>query len=186
MRRTLFPLLLALPLLAVACGQETPVTVTTDTREPVAVYYVGAPELPVHAKADDASKVLTTFLNGESVSVLAKHGEWVEVRTAAGTGFARMSDLATAAEAKKEADNPSPKFRKAPSPISGPGIHGTIYIEAEVNTEGEVGKTTLITNTTGSPDLAERNTMALRLARFYPIVQKGERKPFLYYYRVDY
>jgi outer membrane biosynthesis protein TonB len=55
-----------------------------------------------------------------------------------------------------------------------------------VNTDGDVTSTTLIENSTGSPDLAEKNMAALRRAKFYPIMNRGERKPFKYDYRVDY
>jgi outer membrane biosynthesis protein TonB len=70
--------------------------------------------------------------------------------------------------------------------VSQPGAHGTVYIEAAVNTEGDITTTKVLTNTTGSDLLANRNAEALQQARFYPIVQKGQKKDFLYYYRVDY
>ena len=175
-----------LALLLFACKREAPVTATVDTRDPIEVAYVGAPELQVHAKADDASRVETTFLNGESVSILSRKGDWVEVRTAAGSGWARAADLTNAENAKKEAENPTPKFKSPPSPAVQPGAHGTVYIEANVNDQGEVTSTKIITNTTGSEGLAAQNAAALQKARFYPIVQKGQRVPFVYYYRVDY
>ena len=130
--------------------------------------------------------MIAKYLNGESVSVMSKRGEWVEVRTAGATGFVRAADLTDAAGAQKERDNPDPKFRNIPSPVTAPGATGTVYIEAQVNTEGEVTSTKIITNTTGRPELASRNAEALERAKFYPIVIKGERKPFVYYYRVDY
>ena len=159
----------------------------TDTRAAMAVYYVTAPELQVHAQPNDASPLVTKFLNGESVSVLSKRGDdWVEVRTASGSGWAHMTDLGTAAAAKQAEENLSPRFARVPAPISAPGAHGTIYIEANVNTDGKVTSSKIITNTTGSEELAQRNVQALEQATFYPIVQKGEKKPFVYYYRVDY
>lgn len=167
------------------CNQEASAP-TPPARETLAIAYVGAPELAVHAKADDASPVVTKFLNGESVSILARKNGWVEVRTSDGSGWAHETDLTTAEAAKAEEANPSPKFRKPPSPVSQPGAHGTVYIEAAVNNEGEVTRTQIITNTTGSPTLAEQNAAALKMAKFYPIVQKGQKKDFLYYYRVDY
>ena len=172
-------------LLLAACGQEP--VVETDTRAAIAIYYVTAPELAVHAKPEDSSPVVTKFLNGESVSVLAKRAdEWVEVRTASGSGWAHMADLGTADAAKQAADSPTARFERVPAPISAPGAHGTIYIEANVNTDGKVTSSKIITNTTGSDELAQRNVQALEQATFYPIVQKGEKKPFVYYYRVDY
>jgi uncharacterized protein YgiM (DUF1202 family) len=167
-----------------ACRNETPSI--PPAREPIAILYVGAPELAVHRNANDASRVTTKFLNGESVSILSKHGDWVEVRTSDGSGWAHAADLTDASVAKAEAENPQPKFRITPSPVTQPGAHGTVYIEASVTNEGDVASTRVITNTTGSPDLADRNAAAMRAAKFYPIVQKGQKKGFIYYYRVEY
>lgn len=178
-------LLLALTLAWLfACGRKS--APIAPPREAIATGYVGAPELAVHEKDSDASPVITTFLNGESVSILGRKGDWVEIRTTGGSGWAHAADLTSAEEAKKQEENPTPRFQRPPSPVTQPGAHGTVYIEAAVNNEGEVTSTKIITNTTGSPSLAEQNAAALRQARFYPIVQKGEKKDFLYYYRVDY
>lgn len=169
----------------VAC-RPAPVEDDTDTREPIAIAYVGAPEVKVHAKSDAASPVVATFLNGESVSVLARRGEWTEVRTAAGSGWVEEKELTNAAGATAEEENPTPRFRVAPSAVAEPGAHGTIYLEADVNTEGEVTAVTIVTNTTGSAALAAKNVAALQRAKFFPIVRKGEKKAFKYDYRVDY
>ena len=175
--------LLAFALLAAACHQEP--VVETDTREAIAVYYVTAPELKVHRQPNDGAPIVTKFLNGESVSVLAKRSDdWVEVRTVDGSGWAHMTELGTAAKAQQ--DTTAARFERVPAPISAPGTHGTIYIEANVNTDGKVTSAKVITNTTGSEDLVQRNILALEQAKFYPIVVKGEKKPFVYYYRVDY
>ncbi len=190
MKNTSLSLLLcAICLLPLACSKQqrtVTTTETTDTREAMDVAYVGAPELKVHAKADDASPVLTTFLNGESISVLSKKGDWVEVRIADGSGWAHAADLTNAAAAAAEEANPTPKFRVPPNPVSAPTTHGSIYIEAAVNTDGDVTSTTVISNTTNSQTLAAQNEAAIRAAKFYPIVVRGEKKQFLYYYRVDY
>lgn len=176
----------ALLLLVCACSRQEAVTVTTDTREPLGVWYVGAPELQIRAKPADDAPVVTTYQNGEAVSVLVRQGDWVEVRTAMGSGWARFADLATAAQAKAEEDNPQPKFRRPAMPVAAPGARGEIYIEADVNTDGEVTSTRLITDTTKNPNLVAQNIAALQNAKFYPIVIKGERKPFKYYHRVTY
>lgn len=180
MKRLLFVLLVVLA----ACKQE--VVPAPPAHETLEIAYVGAPELSVHSKTDDASPVVTKFLNGESVSILSKKGDWVEVRTTDGSGWAHAADLTNAAGAKAEEANPTPKFRKPPSPVTQPGIHGTVYIEAAVNTDGDVTHTTIISNTTGSEAIALQNEAALKQSKFYPIVQKGQKKDFLYYYRVDY
>src|SRR5688500_16858546 len=93
--------LVVLALLVCACKSEAPAidTVAIDTREPLRVSYVGAPELAIREQADDAAAVIATYGNGEAVSVLAERGEWVEVRTGDRTGWAKQADLTTA-EAK--------------------------------------------------------------------------------------
>jgi len=177
---------LALLSLTLACSQETAVTETVDTREPVGIWYVGAPELKVREKADEAAAEVATYQNGEAISVLQQKGEWAEVRTGSGSGWAKMADL-TNAEGKKQAEeNPEVKFRIMPLPVSAPSAHGEIYIEADVNTDGDVVNTRILVNTTNSPALAAQNDAALRAAKFYPIIQKNERKPFKYYHRVTY
>jgi outer membrane biosynthesis protein TonB len=182
MKRAVFATLLLLT----ACSQETAVTETVDTREPIGIWYVGAPELKVREKADEGAAEVATYQNGEAISVLQQKGEWAEVRTGSGSGWAKMADL-TNAEGKKQAEeNPEVKFRIMPLPVSAPGAHGEIYIEADVNTDGDVVNTRILVNTTNSPALAAQNESALRAARFYPIIQKNERKPFKYYHRVTY
>ena len=165
---------------------KEPPEVVTDTREPISVEYVGAPELPVRAAANDTAEVLTTYQNGESVSVLARSGEWVEIRTVGGSGWVKAADLTNASEVKAQEENPTPKFVELPSPVSAPNAKGTIYIEADVNTDGDVTAVKIISNTTDSPALAQNNAAALARAKFHPIVIRGERKPFKYDYRVDY
>lgn len=178
---------LAVLLLLAACAkQETVNTDTMESREPVAVRYVSAPELPVRAQPNDQAEVLATYQNGEAISVLADKGEWLEVKTGDRAGWARAADLTTAEGKQQAEENPEPKFRVMPLPVSAPSARGEIYLEADVNSEGEVLTIRTITNTTGSAALAAQNTSALMRARFYPIVQDGERKPFKYYHRVTY
>ena len=172
-----------------ACGNNEPaVTDTTpmDTREPIRVAYVGAPELQVREQANDTAPVMATYQNGEAISVLAEKGEWVEVRSGDRSGWAKNADLTDAAGKDQAENNPDPKFRVVPMPVSAPSSHGEIYIEADVNSDGEITATRILENTTGSPALAEQNAAALKNGKFYPVVIKGERQGFLYYHRVTY
>ena len=178
---------LALLLLLAACSAETPVaTETVDTRAAIGVMYVGSPELPVRQQPNDAAAVITTYSNGEAISILAEKGEWVEVRTGDRAGWAKKADLTTADRKLANEENPEPKFRRMPLPVSAPSARGEIYIEADVNTDGDIVSTRIITNTTGSVALAAQNESALKSARFYPIIVKGERQKFKYYHRVTY
>jgi TonB family protein len=177
-----------LVLLAAACKQETVVTDTTpvDTREPVAIRYVGAPELPVREQPNDTAPILVTYQNGESISVLAEKGEWVEVRSGDGSGWARATDLIDAAGRQEAEENPQPKFRVMPMPVSAPSAKGEIYLEADVNSDGEVTSVRTISNTTGSTALEAQNTNALKNAKFFPIMQNNQRTKFKYYHKVTY
>lgn len=173
-------------LLLAACGGEVPTTETTDTRLPVSVEYVRGTTLKIHAKPDDAAPVVTTYQHGESVSVLSRRGAWAEVRIAAGSGWVHGEELAGAAEATKEADNTKPHFLRAPEPVTQPGVHGNIDLEADVNTDGVVTNVRVIRNTTGSTSLEQRNIAELQRATFSPVVRHGRREAFVYEHRVEY
>ena len=178
---------IALLLLLAGCTSETPVaTETMDTRPAIGVQYVGAHELNVRERAEENAPVIATYSNGEAISILSEKGDWVEVRTGERAGWAKKADLTTAEGKTAAEENPEPKFRVMPMPVSAPMARGEIYIEADVNTDGDVVSTRLITNTTGSSALALQNQTALKSARFYPIVIKGERQKFKYYHRVTY
>ena len=183
------PLALLLVLGAVACepGESPSADPTSDSRQAIAVEYVRADELPIRSRPYDGAPVIATYSRGSTVSVLSHRGEWDEVRVADHNGWARATSLAGAVEAKKaEADNLNPKFKIPPAPVTSPGAHGEITLEATVNQDGEVVDVRLLVNTTGSPELATRNIRSLHLARFEPIVQHGTRKAFVYEYRVHY
>jgi TonB family protein len=73
-----------------------------------------------------------------------------------------------------------------PMSVSAPGAHGEIYLEADVNSDGEVTAVRTLVNTTGSAALEAQNASALRSAKFFPIVRNNERTKFKYYHRVTY
>ena len=182
MKRLLVPVLF----LAIACAEERPAAPPTDTREAIETLYVAAPELPVRTQASESAPVITKYQIGEAVSILAKNGEWAEIRTGDTSGWVRLSDLHTAKEQAAGEENPTPKFQKMPMPVTAPSAHGEIYIEADVNTDGDVTSTRILSNTTGSDLLATQNAEKLKGSKFYPLSIKGERKTFKYYHKVTY
>jgi outer membrane biosynthesis protein TonB len=182
MKRLAFALLLL-----TACSKETPaIPEPTDTREPIEVLYVSAPQMPVREQANDTAGVIATYPIGEAVSVLAKQGEWVEVRTGDRSGWARVSELQSAKDKASGEENPQPKFQRMPLPVSAPSARGEIFIEASVNTDGDVTDTRILTNTTNNEALAKQNEQSLKSAKFYPMRIGGEVKTFKYYHRVTY
>jgi len=174
-------------LFAFSCKQEAVVTETVDTGEPIGVWYVGAPGgLKVHQQPNDTAPEVASYQSGEAISVLAQKGDWAEVRVGVGSGWAKMADLTDAAGKAKLENDPEVRFRIMPLPVTAPSAHGEIYIEADVNSEGEVTGTRILVNTTNNPVLASQNEAALKSAKFYPIVQKNQRIPFKYYHKVTY
>ncbi len=170
-----------------ACNYESPKDTATDTRIPIAVEYVRGPALTIHAKTSDDAAVVTKYQHGESVSVLSRHGVWAEVRTASGSGWAHSEELADTLEAAKaEADNTKAHFIRAPQPVTQPGAHGELLLEADVSTDGLVVNVRTITNTTGSSSLEQRNTSELRQAVFTPVVRHGRRESFIYEHHLQY
>lgn len=181
------PLALFTLLATAGCTQSETAENASDSRPALAVEYVRDNDLEIHLRPSDDAPVIATYSRGSSVSVLAHRGEWDEVRVADRSGWTRAKSLAGAAEAQQvEADSLSPRFRIPPAPVTSPGAHGEIDLEATVNQDGEVTGVTTVLNTTGSSELAVKNTHALRSARFEPIIQHGQRKPFTYDYRVHY
>jgi uncharacterized protein YgiM (DUF1202 family) len=179
--------LIIVAIFCAACSSETPTSETTDTRMPVSVEYVRGTDLKIHAKPSDTAPVVTTYQHGESVSILSRRGAWAEVRIAAGSGWVHGDELAGAAEATKaEEDNLKPNFVRPPSPVTQPGAHGQLVLEADVNTDGQVVNVRTIRNTTDSALLAQRNVDELRRAVFTPVVRHGKREAFVYEHRVQY
>ncbi len=175
-------------LAAVACDRsESPSSDAADSRQTIAIQYVRADELPIRSRPYSDASVIATYSRGTSVSVLSHRGEWAEIRVANRIGWAQSSSLGSATDAQKaEADSINPRFKVPPAPVTNAGAHGQIVLEASVNQDGEVLDVRILSNTTGNPELAARNTRSLRLARFEPIIQHGSRKPFIYEYRVHY
>jgi uncharacterized protein YgiM (DUF1202 family) len=178
--------ILAIALFCFACGPE-PSNATTDDRMPIAVQYVRGATLQIHSKPSDGAPVVSTYQHGESVSVLARKGEWAEVRTAAGSGWARIAEMSDAAEAQKaEEDNFKPHFTRTPAAVTQPGAHGELVLEADVTPDGIVTNVRTLSNTTGSASLEQRNIASLRNAVFTPVVRHGKREAFVYEHRVHY
>ena len=176
-------LIVAVALLA-ACSRPEP---PADERMPIAVEYVRGAEAPIHQHPSDVSRVVTRYQNGEAVAILARRGNWVEVRTASGSGWAKGADLASPEETSKiPSDALTPRFLRPPEPVSQPGASGEIVLEARVNTSGDVVSVRILNDTTGSAGLGQRNIAALQKAKFAPIVRHGEHQPFTYEHRVHY
>jgi outer membrane biosynthesis protein TonB len=177
----------AMMALCASCKQTPPAeTAAVDTREAIQIEYVRGDAVEVHARPDAASPILSNYSNGETVSVLSRKDGWAEIRTGVGTGWVSENKLARSHEATVPRDDTTPRFRKAPRQITETTTHGEIELEASVSPDGNVISVRTLRNTTGSMTLEVKNSAALREASFYPIVKDGEKREFVYDYRLHY
>ncbi len=178
---------IAFALVFTACTTRPPAAPPAETtRAVVDIKYVGVPWMAVYSDPAETASVVTKYGYTETVSILAKRGEWFEVRTVDGSGWSRASDLIGRSEVEAILAKPAPRFLTAPVTVPGPRAHGQIALMAKVNTDGDVIEVSTLKDTTGSKKLVDANSAALRQAKFYPIVQKGQRLMFTYEYDVTY
>ncbi len=180
--------ILFLILAAFSCTQKPKLTSETDVsgiRPAIAIDYVAVPTMNVYAAPAETAQVTGTYGYTESIPVLARQGGWSQIRSLGGNGWVKTSDLMNAEQAKVETKDLSPHFYVPPVAVPYRG-HGDIVFQAKVNTGGEVYEVTTVSNSTGIASLAEQNKAALAQAKFFPLIDKGQRKAFTYEHRVVY
>lgn len=186
------PLFIAAFILAAALGcTQKPAPVASDTspvdpseRLAIAVEYVAVPKAIVYARPAVDAREIGAYGLTEAVSILEKKGEWCYIRTFSGAGWVKQADLVPGDVADKM-DTTTPRFYVAPRTIPF-NADGELWLQAKVNTDGQVVDVKTVKNTTGSRVLEEANVAALKEAQFYPVVDKGTRKTFSYEHRVYY
>jgi hypothetical protein len=181
---------IAILILAVAgCVQKPAPVAETQTVDPadrpaIAVEYVQVPAMQVYDAPSATAKVTGSYGLTEAISVLERKGDWKMIRTFDGAGWVKSIDLASAEELAK-VDLTLPRFYVPPTTVES-RARGELLYQAKVNTDGAVVDVKLVKNTTGDPLLADLNAQALQSALFYPIVDKGQRKTFVYEHHVYY
>ncbi len=172
---------------AVACTQKPKVVTDreiTGIRPAIAIEYVAVPSMTVYASPEPNAQTIGSYGFSETISILSQKADWVEIRTFEGSGWAKAADLMTGDQAKSFSDNPVPRFYVQPVQVPFNG-HGEVVLQAKVNTAGEVYEVTQ-TSSSVSQQIADANAMALRQSKFYPLVDHGQRKTFIYEHRVVY
>ena len=183
MRKTI----LAFALILTACMSRPPAAPPVDpARMAIDIKYVGVPTMQVYGDPSELAPIITTVGYTETVSILSRRGDWVEIRTVDGSGWSHASDLIDTAAVEAILADTTPRFFTPPVAVPEPGARGEIVLNASVNAGGEVVSISTLKNTTGSKKLEQANTAALQQAKFYPIVQKGQRMMFNYVYDVAY
>jgi hypothetical protein len=155
-----------------------------DEQPAIAVEYVAVPSMKVYAKPSLNAQTTGSYGLTEAISILDRKDGWCKIRTFEGIGWVQQKDLMTAEVADK-LDTTTPRFYVEPAKIDFRG-RGEISFQAKVNTDGQVVEVKIVGNTTGSSDIAKKNADALSAAQFYPIIDKGSRKTFIYQHNVYY
>lgn len=161
------------------------VPVDPSQRVAIEVLYVAVPTMYVYEQPALNTRVVGSYGLTEAISVLEKTGDWYFVRTFTGAGWVPANNLMTGAQLDKFAADATPRFYVAPVTVPF-RTRGEIILQAKVNTDGSVVEVKAVKNTTGSLALADSNAGALMAAKFYPLVDKGARKTFVYEHHVYY
>ena len=170
-----------------ACTKSASVVVVQPpAKKAIDIAYVAVPFLKVYDAPRAGAAQITQYGINETVSILAKRGEWCEIRTVDGSGWALASELMDGAKAKQISEDPTPRFLVAAAPVPDARARGEIDLVAKVNTDGDVIEVKMGKNTTNNSALAAANANALLQAKFYPMVQKGQRMTFFYEHKVLY
>ncbi|MCI0479701.1 hypothetical protein L0Y59_04095 [Candidatus Uhrbacteria bacterium] len=178
-------------LILTACVKR-PAPVASDTQPippaeklAIAVEYVGVPSMTVYERPALDATVTGSYGLSEAISVIEVKGDWKMIRTFDGTGWVQAKDLLPA-DGIDKVDLSVPRFYVVPAPVNAPRARGEIELHAKVNTDGAVVEVKTVKNTTGSTALADQNVDSLKKALFYPMVDKGTRKTFIYEHHVYY
>ncbi len=178
--------LLLMSVAIVACVQRPPAQpAEPPARMAIAIMHVGAPSLTVYSEPRADAPVVTSYGIAETVSVLQKKGDWYEIRVTEGSGWVKAADLITEEQQAELDKNPVPRFYVVPAAVPAKG-HGQLTLEAKVNTDGDVIDVKVLQNSMRDQKAVQANIDALKVAKFYPLLQKGLRAPFTYEHKVSY
>lgn len=158
--------------------------IAPDEQAAIAVEYVAVPSMKVFQKPSLDAQITGQYGLTEAISILDRKDGWCKIRTFEGIGWVQQKDLMNGDTADK-LDTTTPRFYTAPTAVEFRG-HGELTFQAKVNTDGQVVEVKLVKNTTGSNDIAQKNADALSAATFYPMVDSGSRKTFVYEHKVYY
>jgi TonB family protein len=186
---------IAIALLLTACStQPAPVTAPTATApaQPTTTVRVTASALNVRADASTSAAVVTQVRRGTRLSVLADSDGWLRVRLASGEeGWVSAQHVSR--DLRAQSDSPRRRgcppdsdyrFLKTPVPtFSDSGAHGLVIVEANVNENGVVTSTKVVSNGTGDEALAFLAEKEIRSAAFEAPVRNCVRRTFIFTYK---
>jgi hypothetical protein len=157
---------------------------------------VTASALNVRQEPSGDAEVLTQVKKGTELGVLVSDDSWVKVRLADGrVGWvaerfvsadgarpsAKRTQTARRSGCPADSDY---AFNVAPTPsFTEDGPHGLVVVEANVNAQGTVTSTKLISNGTGDEAMAFLAEREIKSAKFSPPIRNCRPTAFIFTYR---
>lgn len=174
--------------------EPAPVAAPVQEEKAIGSVTVTASALNVRKDASPDGEVLAQVKKGAALDVLANGDSWTKVRIADGTtGWVATRFVAEPKSSAKKRTSPKKKgcpadsdyaFLETPTPrFSDSGAHGTVVVEATVNTSGTVTSTKLIANGTGDEALAFLTEKEIKSAKFSPPIRNCVARAFIFTYR---
>jgi uncharacterized protein YgiM (DUF1202 family) len=163
---------------------------TTEAEPTQGTVRVIANSLNVRRDPSATAEVVSQVSKGTRLTLLATDGAWMRVRLADGAiGFVSAQHVTR--------DDPQPRrsrrgcqpdseysFAKTPTPsFSDSGAHGIVTVDANVDRNGNVTSTTVISNTTGDPALAFLAEREIKGAKFVAPVRNCVTRAFIFTYK---
>jgi uncharacterized protein YgiM (DUF1202 family) len=162
---------------------------------PVGVVRVTATSLNVRRQPATTSDVLVQVRRGDRLTLLSVGNDWMQVQLANGNRGWVSSEFVTRDDAAPKGSGRAPRrrngcapdsdyrFTKTPTPtFSDSGAHGLVVVEANVDKNGNVLSTRMISNTTGDEALAFLAQKELKGARFEAPVRDCVARAFIFTY----
>lgn len=197
-RRILAPSLLVILFACAAPQPPAPAPAPVETPAPVAESVIGkvrvtASALNIRRSASPDGEVARQAKKGERLDLVSLDESWAKVKLADGSigyvasRYVEREGAGTTAKSKKgkrgcPADSDF-AFASMPTPtFSDSGAHGTVVVDAYVDSAGNVTQTKLISNSTGDEALAFLTQREIRSAKFIAPVRNCAARSFIYSY----
>ena len=151
-----------------------------------------ASTLNVRLEPSTSGAIVAKVSRGDRVTVLKREGAWSRIQTASGDiGWVASEHVGRASKQVRGSRSRSGcladrefSFDRTPTPsFSEEGAHGLVVVEAEVDAEGNVRSTRIISNSTGDPAMAARTESELKTAKFIAPIRNCVPRAFIYTYK---
>lgn len=192
-----FALLLLAAAFAAACQSPAPPPPTPEPEpvvtpsasgveeKPAGTVRVTASKVNIRSAASTSDSIVATAKRGDRLGLIRTEGSWSRVKTSSGiVGW--VSKKLVKNEKNCPADRDFEIVDGPPLSFSQDGAHGTVVVEATVETTGKVSATRVTRNTTGDASMAKAAEQEIRTARFSAPVRNCVPKRFIYVYTRTY